>query len=744
MKNSNFIKAGRQLLFAAVLIFLSNFAFAQLNVGSSSAPNTGAMLEISGATKGVLMPRVNLTNTTAWGLDGSPTAGMNVYNTNAAIVSTNANYPKHPDGKGVYYWDGTGWISSGAGNFSIDTSTYTDVVFVDNNNPNTATTFYTEVDDNDVPVNNNSLKAIATNMYVGEDGSTWIYSGGAYITLAIPKPMDHDWYISKTKKAPTSIKQSAYALGARGIGTKSPTYLLDVQQNKAAGSTPVSNAIVANFQNRGGNVALRIGNNSGRFYLGRTNTTSPFTPDMPANCIYLGQHVLGGGPARIAFGDGFGTATPSIDMLIDPGSGNVGIGNVALPDRLTISGGSINITDDAHGLTFGTSRNTGVFKRTSEFATGSADLIVRGQGGVLFLSDANNNANASVADYDGSFLWGLRDTSFTGANFRETMRLNNLGNLGVGNIAPTDRVTVTSGSVNVTTNLQGYALNSRTNGMFRVQADLSGGNDVGIRAAGAMIFASDANNDISGPQSQGFVWGHGDSTFSGANFQEHMRLTTTGYLGIGHASPLAPLHFAGASPQNRKIVLNDNGSTDDHHFTGFGNNGLSLRYQVVNTNADHVFYAGTGPTTSQQLMRIDGLTGNVTITGSCTATSHPVSSDARFKKNIQPYGVGALAQIMALQPKTYTYKSDRELKEVMGIRDDKDGIIGMPQGNQFGFIAQEMETVIPQVVITDKNGFKGIDYGHLTPVIVKAMQQQQEEIETLKAQVKALTELLKK
>src|SRR4030095_13699970 len=45
---------------------------------------------------------------------------------------------------------------------------------------------------------------------------------------------------------------------------------------------------------------------------------------------------------------------------------------------------------------------------------------------------------------------------------------------------------------------------------------------------------------------------------------------------------------------------------NDNQFYGFGMNTNVFRYQVSNTNADHVFYAGASTTTSNELLRIKG------------------------------------------------------------------------------------------------------------------------------------------
>jgi hypothetical protein len=56
---------------------------------------------------------------------------------------------------------------------------------------------------------------------------------------------------------------------------------------------------------------------------------------------------------------------------------------------------------------------------------------------------------------------------------------------------------------------------------------------------------------------------------------------------------------------------------------------------------------------------------------------------------------------------------------------------------QLGFIAQEIEPYYPEMVTTDADGYKSVDYSRLTPVLVEAMKEQQAQIEALKAQVAA-------
>ena len=52
---------------------------------------------------------------------------------------------------------------------------------------------------------------------------------------------------------------------------------------------------------------------------------------------------------------------------------------------------------------------------------------------------------------------------------------------------------------------------------------------------------------------------------------------------------------------------------------------------------------------------------------------------------------------------------------------------------KLGFIAQEVEKIIPELVKTDSEGMKSVDYISVIPVLVEALKNQQKQIDELKA-----------
>ena len=59
--------------------------------------------------------------------------------------------------------------------------------------------------------------------------------------------------------------------------------------------------------------------------------------------------------------------------------------------------------------------------------------------------------------------------------------------------------------------------------------------------------------------------------------------------------------------------------------------------------------------------------------------------------------------------------------------------------HEFGFIAQELKEVLPEVVIEGDDGVLSVDYGKLATVAIKAIQEQQSQIDELREMIRGLT-----
>ena len=101
-------------------------------------------------------------------------------------------------------------------------------------------------------------------------------------------------------------------------------------------------------------------------------------------------------------------------------------------------------------------------------------------------------------------------------------------------------------------------------------------------------------------------------------------------------------------------------------------------------------------------------------------------SDIRFKKDVQDL-VGSLAKVLAIRGVSYKW-----------IDEEKNG-----SGTQYGVIAQEIEKILPDVVVTGSDGIKRVKYDDLIPVIIEALKAEKANKDAEVAQLKAESAQLK-
>ena len=113
--------------------------------------------------------------------------------------------------------------------------------------------------------------------------------------------------------------------------------------------------------------------------------------------------------------------------------------------------------------------------------------------------------------------------------------------------------------------------------------------------------------------------------------------------------------------------------------------------------------------------RID-TSGNALFDGDVVAYSTTIASDAKLKENVKDLNYG-LKDVLDIRPVSFDWKKDK--KEDIGV------------------IAQEIEKIIPEVVVevdtlNSEDTHKTVDYAKLTSVLIKAVQEQQQQINELK------------
>ena len=103
--------------------------------------------------------------------------------------------------------------------------------------------------------------------------------------------------------------------------------------------------------------------------------------------------------------------------------------------------------------------------------------------------------------------------------------------------------------------------------------------------------------------------------------------------------------------------------------------------------------------------------------------SYITTSDRRLKENITGLG-SVLPLVLKLRPSTYRFKGESSQAKL-----------------SYGFIAQEIEPLFPDFV-HEKEGIKSIGYSNFGVIAIKAIQEQQEMIQTLQEQIIALEKRL--
>jgi hypothetical protein len=489
--------------------------------------------------------------------------------------------------------------------------------------------------------------------------------------------------------------------GGVGIGTTSPTSTLTV--GNVAGT--IGGEIILNpttTQYEGGQIV---------FKKSLVGSTVDWTID---------QYGTTSSNARFRIFNG-ASETNGIAILEN---GNIGMGTAVPTAKLNLVGGGIRIFDGFGNSTSRPGLNTSTIGNYEIRGVGAGGGSTQGDGaddGFLRLSaggGTNSNTQASID------LSGYSNVADMGSNIlmrtagTERFRINADGKIGVGTSSPSTMFNIQNGNVigsgdpgnNTVPGIYLYNTNSASNSahsILSLRTNNSGGGNPYISL------------DINGIRGYSIGVDNADSdkfkiipNWSFSNINTPM-LTIDGdsRVGIGTSSPSRRLHVQ--SSDNTSVYVES--TTSD-------NNGMMILNAVTNSfwgNGYHEFimFQNSGNTIGQ-IMAPNG-----------TSVSYATTSDYRLKKDLRSFR--GLDLINRLKTYDFAWKID--------------------DSRMYGFMAHEIQDVLPYLVNGQKDAVdtKGkivpqtVDYSKLTPILVKAIQEQDETINNLKKDKERLEQMLK-
>lgn len=188
-------------------------------------------------------------------------------------------------------------------------------------------------------------------------------------------------------------------------------------------------------------------------------------------------------------------------------------------------------------------------------------------------------------------------------------------------------------------------------------------------------------------------------------------------------------------PQNGGVNVGINSTSlgfnaANESFAQFGVNlpvyGLAWKFFSDATGAPSAGLSGWNGvrfyTTGGERMRIgsDGYVGinriaagyMLDINGGVRATSYTTASDARLKHDVSTIdGNGLMGRFMSVRPVIYTMNDSN--------------------ARNYGYIAQELRPLFPEMVMQDTEGYLGVQYTQMIPVLTAIAQQQQRQLQDL-------------
>ena len=397
------------------------------------------------------------------------------------------------------------------------------------------------------------------------------------------------------------------------------------------------------------------------------------------------------------------------------------------------TGGTERVIIDSTGVGIGTSSPTGKLEiaATGTNAAPHIKLVESGDTREFNIyNDGSGNGRLVLADSDDD----TSDTEIVLADngniqFKtatsERMLIDSSGNVGIGTSSPNGKLTISNsgaGGFEFTPDTTAFSVaNSnyiasydRSASAYRdIVFDLGGAENQSIRfkAGGNVgIGTSSPDNTLHVDASGGGTIKLTRESVSTANF---LRLESDGTNG---------------NIVSKQATIFNNGDAERMRITSGGGVGINttsvtgaLTVQELSSQVIRSESTSSGTITHLQFVKTSGGAAQIgSITGTTSSVSYNTTSDYRLKENVIT-DWNATTLLKQLKPSKFNFK-DNQSETITG------------------FLAHEIQEILPYLVNGEKDGedMQSMDYAKLTPLLTKAIQEQQTLIETLQAKVEAL------
>ena len=195
--------------------------------------------------------------------------------------------------------------------------------------------------------------------------------------------------------------------------------------------------------------------------------------------------------------------------------------------------------------------------------------------------------------------------------------------------------------------------------------------------------------------------------------QSHPLLITTG-SGVGVFGRTLP--YSGMSSLDRS----DSGRPSSSPFyAGVAGMSYSFGAGIYGTTSSSL------PLTWSEGNYAGYFNGNVKIIGTLTTSSLALAGDIRLQENVtQLNSRNSVDLLSRLNPVSFTLKTDNTSEDTPS------------RSSHYGFVAQEVKEIAPELVIEDGAGYLSVNYVELIPLLIMKIQELSTEVDKLKVQVK--------